>query len=218
MNGATPGHVPNTRPMIKVLGTVSLLCGLLIAGTHLATSGRIRHNQEIIMRESIEQLLPGMQKQIVYGIEPSGDLKILPGLDGDVPRLFAGYDASGRFLGVVIEASDRGYADVISTMYTYSPKTQTITGFKVVDMRETPGLGDRIGKDPGFLDNFRNLEAKLLHPITVVKHGTKKNPWEIDAISGATVSSRAVGRALQKSIAAVAPVIARNLDRIERGN
>ena len=47
-----------------------------------------------------------MQKQIVYGIEPSGDLKILPSLDGDVPRLFAGYDASGKFLGVVIEASD----------------------------------------------------------------------------------------------------------------
>jgi electron transport complex protein RnfG len=205
--------------MIKVLGIVSLLCGLLIAGTHIATFGRIRHNQEIIMHESVEQLLPGIQKQILYGIEPStGSLKILPGLDGDGPRFFAGYGSAGELLGIVIEASDRGYADVISAMYTYSPKTQTITGFKVVDMRETPGLGDRIGKDPGFLENFKRLEATLLHPIAAVKHGTKKNAWEIDAISGATVSSRAVGRALQKSVAAVAPVIQKNLDRIERGN
>jgi electron transport complex protein RnfG len=85
-------------------------------------------------------------------------------------------------------------------------------------MRETPGLGDRIGRDPDFLENFKNLEATLLHPITVVKHGAKKNPWEIDAISGATVSSRAVGRALQKTVTAAIPAIEKNLPRIEKGN
>ena len=52
-------------------------------------------------------------------IQPSGDSTILPGLEGEGPRLFAGYDASGKFLGVVIEASERGYADVISAMYAY---------------------------------------------------------------------------------------------------
>ena len=214
---ATPAHVSSTGPMIKVLGTVSLLCGVLIVGTHISTLGRIRHNREIIMRESVEQLLPGIRKQVIYGIQPSGDLTILPGVEGEGPRLFAGYTDSGALLGIVIETSDRGYADVISAMYAYSPEKQVITGFKVVDMRETPGLGDKISSDAGFLENFKNLEAKLLHAITVVKHGTKKNPWEIDAISGATVSSRAVGRMLQKSVQAVVPVISKNLDRIERG-
>jgi electron transport complex protein RnfG len=203
--------------MIKVLGAVSLICGVLIVGTHISTLGRIRHNREIIMRESVEQLLPGIQKQVIYGIQASGDLTILPGVESEGPRLFAGYDASGALLGIVIETSDRGYADVISAMYAYSPEKQVITGFKVVEMRETPGLGDKISSDPGFLENFKNLEAKLLHAIAVVKHGTKKNPWEIDAISGATVSSRAVGRMLQKSVQSVVPVIAKNLDRIQRG-
>lgn len=211
-------HVSNSGAMIRVLGAVSLVCGLLIAGTHLGTLSRIRHNQEEIMRESIGQLLPGMAKQIIYGVEPSGELKILPGIEGEGSKLFAGYDSSGKLLGIVIEASDRGYADVITALYAYSPGTQTITGFKVVDMRETPGLGTRVGSDPDFLANFKNLEAKLLHAITVVKHGTKRNPWEIDAISGATISSRAVGRALQKSVTAAVPAITRNLDRIERGN
>lgn len=205
----------NTWQMIRLLGSVSLMCGLLIVGTERYTAVRIRHNQETIMRESVARLLPGIEKQIIYGIQPSGDLTILTSLEGAEPRFFAGYDASGKFLGVVIEARERGYADVISAMYSYSAETQTITGFQVIDMKETPGLGNKISSDPGFLENFQHLDAT--HPIATVKHGAKKNPWEIDAISGATISSRAVGRMLQKSAASVAPVVQRNLERIRRG-
>ncbi len=68
-------HTSAAIPMIKVLGIVSLLCGVLIVITQITTLGRIRHNQELLMRESVEQLLPGIQKQIIYGVEPSGDLK-----------------------------------------------------------------------------------------------------------------------------------------------
>jgi electron transport complex protein RnfG len=205
----------NSNQMIRLMGAVSLLCGLLIVAVQINTAARIRSNQETIMRESVARLLPGIQKQIIYGYSPSGELTILPGLEGSDKRIFAGYDASGKFLGVVIEASERGYADVISAMYTYAPDTQTITGFQVIDLKETPGLGNKISSDVPFLENFKNLDAT--HPITTVKHGAKKNPWEIDAISGATISSRAVGRMLQKSVAEVAPVVQRNLDRIKRG-
>ena len=45
------------------------------------------------------------KRQVIYGIEPSGDLKILPGVEGEGKRLFAGYDGSDNFLGVVFEAS-----------------------------------------------------------------------------------------------------------------
>jgi electron transport complex protein RnfG len=203
--------------MIKVLGAVSLVCGLLIVGSNVTTLARIRHNQEIIMRESVAHLLPGLEKQVIYGIEDSGELKILPGVEGEnVKRLFAGYDGSGKFLGLVIETSDRGYADLISAMYAYVPDKKIVTGFQVVDMRETPGLGSRIGTDEKFAENFKQLDAT--HPIKTVKHGTKQNPWEIDAISGATISSRAVGRMLQKSVQDMTPIIEKNLDRIKRGN
>ena len=208
--------------MIRLLGAVSLICGLLIVGTNLATSGRIRSNQETIMRNSVSELLPGAQKEIIYGIEPSGELKILPDLQAAGQRLFAGYDGSGKLLGVVIESSARGYADLIQAMYSYSPEKQAITGFKVVDMRETPGLGDRTRSDPDFLSNFQDLDftivdGKPLHPVKVVKHGSKKNPWEIDAISGATISSRAVGKLIGTSVDTVIPVVRKNLDRIEKG-
>ncbi len=206
-----------TIPMIKVLGTVSMVCGVLIVVSNLTTHARIRQNQEIIMRESVAHLLPGLTKQVIYGVEDSGDLKILPGVEGEnVKRLFAGYDGSGKFLGVVIEANERGYADFISAMYAYQPDKKIVSGFQVVDMRETPGLGSRIGSDEKFAENFTALDAT--HPIHTVKHGTKQNPWEIDAISGATISSRAVGRMLQKSVADMTPIIEKNLDRIKGGN
>jgi electron transport complex protein RnfG len=204
--------------MIRTLTVVSLLCGILIVVTDANTRARIRHNQEIIMQESVAQLLPGIQKQVIYAIQPSGDLTISPGLQGEGPRLFAGYDGGGHFLGVVIETSERGYADVISALYAYDPDKHAITGFKVVDMRETPGLGNRIGTDPEFGANFKDLDASESHPIVTVKHGTKKNPWEIDAISGATISSRAVGRMLEKGVQSTAPLVARNLERIKRGD
>ncbi len=219
---------PPTRPqppggrMVRLLGAVSLICGILIVGTNLLTSARIRQNQETIMRDSVAELLPGIQKQIIYGVEPNGELKILAGLEGTGQRLFAGYDGSGKFMGVVIESSARGYADLIQAMYAYSPEKQAITGFKVVDMRETPGLGDRARSDPDFLSNFKDLDATIVdgkpaHPVTVVKHGSKKNPWEIDAISGATISSRAVGKLIGTSVQDVIPVVRKNLDRIEKG-
>lgn len=210
-------HESAAGKMIRTLGVVSLMCGILIVVTDVNTRARIRTNQETIMRDSVAELLPGIQKQIIYNIQPSGNLEIAQGIQGDAPRLFAGYDAGGRLLGVVVETSDRGYADVISAMYAYDPDKKIVTGFKVVDMRETPGLGSRIGTDPDFNANFKALDASEDHPIATVKHGTKKNPWEIDAISGATISSRAVGRALQKGVASSAPVIAKNLDRIKKG-
>jgi Na+-translocating ferredoxin:NAD+ oxidoreductase subunit G len=206
----------NSVVMIRFLGVLSLICGMLIVGVNSATHARIQINQETILRESLTQLLPGMDHQTVYVIEPSGELTVHTGGETTAKRLFAGYDKSGKLLGVVLEASERGYADIISAMYAYSPSTKTVTGFTVVEMRETPGLGNKIGTDPDFLANFKALDAS--HPITAVKHGTKKNPWEIDAISGATISSRAVGRLLANSIREMEPVIQRNKERIERGN
>lgn len=205
----------NSMRIIRMLGIISLVCGVLIVGVHVNTAEWIRANSEIIMKESVTQLLPGLQKQVIYGVEPNGELAIRTSVSDPGKRFFAGYDANGKLLGIVIEGGERGYGDVINAMYSYSPDQKAVTGFKVVDMHETPGLGDKIDSDPKFKENFKALDAT--HPITTVKHGSKKNAWEIDAISGATISSRAVGRLLNKSVQETVPVIERNLDRIRKG-
>jgi Na+-translocating ferredoxin:NAD+ oxidoreductase subunit G len=221
---APAGNGSNAGKMIRLMGSVSLICGVLIVGTYRGTKEPIKRNQETILQETIGQLLPGVQKQVIYGVKPDGELAVLDSADGNGARFFAGFDGSGKLLGLVLEGNERGYADNIKAMYTYSPEKEAIVELKVVEVKETPGLGDKIVTDKGFLSNFKNLEAKLdaakaalAHPIVAVKHGTKKNPWEVDAISGATISSRAIGRLLNKSTQQILPVIQRNMGRIQKG-
>jgi electron transport complex protein RnfG len=54
------------------------------------------------------------------------------------------------------------------------------------------------------------------HPIELVKHGEKTDPWQVEAITGATISSRAVTSILRESTAAAVPVIADNMDVLEK--
>ena len=219
MNTTAPrADMPPSSALIRLMGVVSLVCGLLIVVTHQQTLEPIRHNQEIILKETVAELLPGAQKQVSYGVDGSGNISIVQGAEYAGPRLFAGYDTAGGLIGVVIEGSDRGYADVIRAMYAYSPQKKAIVAFKVTELKETPGLGDKITNDKKFLANFKDLDASLAHPIVTVKSGTKKNRWEIDAISGATISSRAVGRLMDRSTKEMIPIIHRNLQRIEKGN
>jgi electron transport complex protein RnfG len=221
---APAANTANSGKMIRLMGSVSLICGLLIVVTYRGTKEPIRRNQQMILEATIGQLLPGVQKQVIYGINANGQLSILDNAEGSGARFFAGFDASGKLLGVVLEGSERGYADNIKAMYTYSLDKEAIVDFKVVELKETPGLGDKIVTDPGFLSNFKNLDAKLdaakaklAHPIVAVKSGTKKNAWEVDAISGATISSRAIGRLLNKSAQQMLPVIQQNTERIQKG-
>ena len=124
-------------------------------------------------------------------------------------------------MGIAIEARGQGFQDAIQVLYGFDPEKEIIIGFYVLDSRETPGLGDKISSDPGFQENFKALAArldnsgkKLEHAIQTVKHGTKSKPWEIDAITGATISSKAVGAILNHSAQFWAPIIKAHIDEL----
>ena len=91
-------------------------------------------------------------------------------------------------------------------------------------MAETPGLGDKIAFDPEFLENFVALDGKLnaeksglANKIVAVKHGTKSQPWQVDSISGATISSVAIARMINQSGKKMFPLIMKHLDEL-KGN
>jgi len=90
-------------------------------------------------------------------------------------------------------------------------------------MTETPGLGDKIATDPAFLANFEALDARLnavgtalANPIVTVKRGRKTEPWQIDAISGATISAKAVGKALNESTQRLLPRLVPHVSELTR--
>ena len=152
------------------------------------------------------------------GIEPPGETLPVQGM-----HLYAGYNAQGRLAGVALEAAAQGYQDVIRVLFSYDPDCECIRGMEVLKMAETPGIGDKIAKDPVFLQNFEALDARLddaggglANAIVSVKTGTKSEPWQIDAISGATISSKAVARMLNDTAQQALPVIVRNLGVLQQ--
>ncbi|GMU91657.1 MAG: electron transport complex subunit G [Candidatus Hydrogenedentota bacterium] len=210
----------DTWRMVRTLGGVSLLSGCLIVITYQLTLPRIVANRQQLVEEAIFQVLPGATSRVTYAVE-SGGMKRVDGLPGPGAKMYAGYDDSGHLVGVAIEAAGQGYQDIIRVLYGYAPDRGCTTGFTVLESKETPGLGDKIAKDERFLANFNGLELKLdesqstlRHDVVTVKQGTKSNPWEIDGISGATISSKAVGRIINDSGKRIVPLIQKNLDQI----
>lgn len=97
-------------------------------------------------------------------------------------------DASGQTVGWVTKAAGQGYADLIELLLGLDAGAQTISGLFVLDQKETPGLGNKI-IDQAWRDQFRGKPAG--QPLAVVK-GHSAALHEIDAITGATISSRSV--------------------------
>ena len=216
---ATQGRTPTTAMMLVLTG-IAMLSGFLVVLTDQLTAPLIAENQRLAIEAAVNKVIPG---SVIHRQFRLLDGRLLPadeGADGQI--IHAGYDAQGKLLGVAAETGAQGYAGMIYLLYGYDPACECIRGIKVLKMAETPGLGDRIMTDPEFQANFARLDARLdarrtalIHPIVTVKHGSKQEAWEIDAISGATISSKAVGKALNSSAQKLLPQLLPLIPQLE---
>jgi len=177
--------------MMATLGVAGMCSGLAIVGIFLLTQPRIERNRAEALEAAIFRVLKGARSRVAYVVR---DSKLVPfeSPDGGLPKedaVYAGYDASGKLVGFAIPAEGAGFQDTIKLIYGFDAKTERVVGMEVLESRETPGLGDKIIKDAKFLANFHNLAVEP--KIVAVKSG-KKSDNEVDAISGATISSKAV--------------------------
>jgi len=112
------------------------------------------------------------------------------------PVVYAAYDESSTFIGYAIEGEGPGFQDTIALLYGFDPSRRIVTGMAILQSRETPGLGDKIFKDDDFRANFADLAVEPA--IELVKDGrTAAN--EVDAITGATISSKAIVRIINEA-------------------
>lgn len=114
---------------------------------------------------------------------------VLTGIDGVendmISEVYEGVNGS-NLIGYTVKTLPKGYGGAIELMVGIS-KDGTLTGINIGSMSETPGLGSKAGED-GFKDQFKHKNAK---EISVVK-GKTSSEQEIEAISGATITSQAV--------------------------
>jgi electron transport complex protein RnfG len=220
----------NSMKMLRAMVGIGILCALMIVLTFEGTMPAIEKNKAEALQQAIFKVLPGVEKSRTFQyIEGEGFVDV-SGEKAEGEIVYAGYNENGELAGLAIEGAGQGYADIIRILYGYVPAKENVVGFYVLESKETPGLGDKIEKDENFLANFEALDVSLndgqdglVNEVVPVKSGTKQNAWEVDAITGATISSRAIASIINASMNQWAPRIHQNreslmIEKMENSN
>ena len=217
-----PQDSTTATAMVLTMAVIGLACAILIVLTYQATRGAIEENKARFLERAIFDVLPNTTGKVTYAAE-QGALRRVQADEQAETAYYAGYNDLQQLTGIAIPAQGQGFQDIVRILYGYAPGCRCIVGMKVLESRETPGLGTKIETDPVFLKNFEALDVRLTpdgdaiaNPIVLVKPRQKENPWEIDAISGATISSQAIADILRASTAEAVPLIEGNLDTLNR--
>jgi electron transport complex protein RnfG len=225
MSRATPIEKQNpgsSTRMLKAMLGIGILSALLTVSAFELTLPRVQRLKAEALEGAIFRVLPGAVRTQAFAINSAGALTAIA--KGEKPEsvYYAGYDTNEKLVGYAVTASGQGYADIIRVLYGYDPNAQALIGFQVLESKETPGLGDKIEKEQRFLDNFKALdvsltpEGQLKNTVVTVKQGNKQNAWEIDGITGATISSRAIGDIIGSSTTEVVPFLFSNHTKEEK--
>lgn len=194
--------------------------GALLAAVHLKLSPRIEDNIRAEIMREIPGLLLGAEVLEGASITIEGDLVTVEPAAGE-PRVLtiveqpseasALYQVAegdpGRLLGWVARGQDHGYADVIELLVGLTGDTTQITGIYVLNQKETPALGDGIVRSD-FRQHFAGIATDS--PLTVGRNAEEaaQSPYAIQALTGATVSSRSVCNIVNDTVALVKVEIA----------
>ena len=212
----------HTWHMYRAMVGIGLVCAFIIVSVFQYTLPIIKQNKLELLQKALYQIFPAARQFHRYQLQTDGKF-ILVDEDTEDNVIYAMYDADKGLLGTVISAKGMGYQDLIEMLYGYQPDQHIISGYQILASRETPGLGTKIETDKTFQKNFAQLDVTvnagvndLQHTIEVVKPGTKTQPWQIDTITGATISSKAVGKMVSNSASQWIPTIQQQLKDFEQ--
>lgn len=175
----------------RLIATLVLICmvsaGVLAAVQEL-TRGPIAEARRQEKLKAIRAVLPP------YANEPDKEAFTITTPAGQID-VYPGRDAQGNLVGMAIPTSSaEGYGGVISLILGVNVQGE-IQAMYVLEHKETPGLGDNITK-PKFQAQF--IGKSLATPGFVF--AVKKDGGSVDAITGATISSRAVTEAIKDGL------------------
>ncbi len=170
---------------LKIILTLALTCifsaGVLSLSDKLAEH-KIKENQ----KKAINQAIFKMIKQAAK----------IQALAGKKIQIYKAFDKNGHTAGFAFIAEGSGYQGKISILCATDVSFRKLLGIEIIESMETPGLGARISED-WFKQQFRGLS--VLKPITYGKKADLNNN-QIQAITGATISSRSVVRIINNAM------------------
>ncbi len=176
-------HKSDSKEIIKVgliLFAITAIAALVLALMNSVTAPIIQANEEEKQQLAMQKVLP---EATSFGAE---NLRT-DSMDAIVTAVYKAEDA-----GYAVMVSTNGYGGAIS-MAVGVDRTGTVTGVDIISQSETAGLGSNCTKD-----EFKNQFIGKKAGIGVSKSGAKEN--EIDAISSATITSKAVATGVNAAI------------------
>lgn len=202
--GSRP-EVPAWR-LVSTLAVAGGIAGLAIVFVFQWAQPRIEAHRAEVLRVAIEEVLRAPDSYRTLWVQDGALTADLPaGLDSTaLDRVYLGRDADGSPMGFAIAGELPGYQDVIRLLFGYDAAEGRLIGMKVLESKETPGLGDRIEKDTVWLAEFDGV-VPLLKGVQRGR-GTGDD-HEVDMISGATISSRTVIKIINRRLAELQPLL-----------
>jgi electron transport complex protein RnfG len=200
---------PATWKLVAVLAGGGAIAGLLLVVAYLLTIEPITAHKKQVLADGVREVL-GLAPTDPYDelwLHDGSLLKDKPAGADDADRVWLGRRPDGTPVGWAVLSEGSGFADTIRLIFGWDAKTKRILALRVLENKETPGLGDKIGKEP-FAAGFRDREASAGTPLKGVKVDSTPNAAnEVDTITGATVSSRAVIRIINAGLHRFGPAI-----------
>ncbi len=175
-----------------LLGVVALLASAALAVVSSATAPAIAAAEAKDLRDSLSDVLPA-------GLADNDFLKDTVDIDRD-GKMVTVYRArrGGELQAVLFKVAERGYSGEIQVLMAVDMDGRTL-GVRVLKHTETPGLGDKVElrKDDWVLD----FNGKSLGDPAPEKWAVKKDNGVFDQFAGATITPRAVVKAVKGGLA-----------------
>lgn len=171
------------KDILRLTFTLLLITAVVaaaLAGVNKITGPKIAAQQDQKIQEAISQVLPGGGEQ----------LDDFPDQNGLVQAVYASEK------GYAVQVAPGGFGGSIVMMVGI--KDGAVTGLSIISHAETPSLGAVIGENSDKGNHFRNQFIGQSGELKVNKDG-----GEIDALSSATISSRAVVTGVNAALACV---------------
>ena len=204
---APPAKEVSTFRLMATLTVAGALAGLLIVLVNQHTKPIIDKYKAEQLQKAVYEVLPGIERYGTYYLVDGALSLTLPtgAKESEYKRVYIGYDANSQLKGVAVSRGESGFQDVVQVIFGFDPASGKLLGMKVLESKETPGLGDKIFKDRAFVDQFF---ANPDTPLVPVKPGAGKGlPGEIDTITGATISSKVVISIINHGLEEWSPVL-----------
>jgi len=212
MTSSTTSGARETLPMrddsvpswqlLLTLTVAGAIAGLAVVTLYDWTRPRVEAHKAAVLREAIAEVLHAPARADTLWLS-NGKLSITRPTGDDAKkaqRVYLGYDAADKPTGYALQVVEPGFADPITLLIGYNASRRELLGMKVLESKETPGIADKIVL-PSFTTQFRGRVS----PLTGIKRDESakmaSDRSAVVMITGATISSRAVVRGINRTIA-----------------